>query len=56
MAKTLCKIKKLLKDDPAEYVQHVRKPKFVCTCGRVANEKGLLCKPLRIKDFEKSAK
>jgi len=56
MAKTLCKIKKLLKDDPAQYIQHVRKPKFVCkSCGRVANQKGLLCKPLKMKDFEKSA-
>jgi hypothetical protein len=57
MAKTLCKIKKLLKEDPATYVQHVHKPKFVCrSCGRVANSKGLLCAPLKIKDFKKSAK
>ncbi len=57
MAKTLCKIKKLLKEDPATYVQHVHKPKFVCrSCGRVANSKGLLCTPLKIKDFKKSAK
>ena len=55
MAKTLCKIKKLLKEDPVTYVQHVKKPKFVCrTCGRVANKKGLLCAPLKIKSFEKS--
>ena len=57
MAKTLCKIKKLLKDDPATYIEHVRKPKYVCrSCGRVANQKGLLCKPLKIKDFDKASR
>jgi len=55
MAKTLCKIKKLLKEDPSSYVGFVQKPKFVCrSCGRVANQKGLVCKPLKIKDFEKA--
>jgi len=55
MAKTLCKIKKLLKEDPATYIEHVKKPKFVCrSCGRVANKKGLLCTPLKIKSFETS--
>ncbi len=55
MAKTLCKIKKLLKEDPTTYIKHVKKPKFVCrSCGRVANKKGLLCAPLKIKSFEKS--
>ena len=56
MAKTLCKIKKLLKEDPSQYIAHVKKPKFVCrSCGRVANKNSLLCKPMKIKDFEKSA-
>jgi len=56
MAKTLCKIKKLLKEDPVSYIQHVKKPKYVCrSCGRVANKSSLLCKPLKMKDFEKSA-
>lgn len=55
MAKTLCKIKKLLKEDPSQYIEHVRKPKFICrSCGRVANQKSLLCKPLKIKDFDKT--
>lgn len=48
--KTLCKIKKLLRKDLDEFVKHVRDPKFVCkSCGRVANQKGLLCKPVKIK-------
>ena len=48
--KTLCKIKKLLKQDLDTYVEHVKKPKFVCkSCGRVANKKGLLCSPIKIK-------
>ena len=55
MAKTLCKIKKLLKDDLGTYIQHVKKPKYVCrSCGRVANKSDLLCKPLKMKDIEKS--
>ena len=50
MAKTLCKIKKLMKQDLDTYVEHVKKPKFVCkSCGRVANKKGLLCSPIKIK-------
>ena len=56
VAKTLCKIKKLLKEDPAKYIKHVKKPKFVCrSCGRVANKRGLLCSPLKISSFEESA-
>jgi len=50
MSKTLCKIKKLRKKDFGEFVQHIRRPKFVCKkCGRVADGKGLLCKPKKIK-------
>ena len=49
-SKTLCKIKKLLKKDLDVYVKHVNKPKYVCkSCGRVANEKSLLCKAVKIK-------
>ena len=49
MAKTLCELKKRLKADINEYVQLVDQPTHVCKkCGRVANDKKLLCKPLKI--------
>ena len=49
MSKTLCELKKRLKADISEYVQLVDQPTHVCKkCGRVANEKKLLCKPLKI--------
>lgn len=47
--KTLCDLKKRLKDDLQMYVQLVNQPTHVCKkCGRVANDKKLLCKPLKI--------
>lgn len=50
MAQTLCKLKKLLKNDLNDYIVHVGNPKFVCkSCGRVANKKNLICKPKKIK-------
>lgn len=49
MAKKLCELKKLLKKDLAEYIINVNQPKFVCTkCGRVANEKKLVCSPAKM--------
>jgi hypothetical protein len=50
MNKKLCKLKKLLGKDLKKYVKHVKEPRFVCgTCGRVANKKGLICNPVKIK-------
>jgi hypothetical protein len=52
MAKSLCKLvgKKILKEDPASYIDLVSKPRFVClNCGRVANSKKNLCKPENMK-------
>ena len=52
MSQTLCKIKKLLKKDLKVYVQHVKDPRYVCrSCGRVANDKDLLCKAVKIKSL-----
>jgi hypothetical protein len=49
MAKKLCELKKLLKKDLSEYIINVNNPKYVCTkCGRVANEKKLVCSPAKI--------
>ncbi len=48
MTKSLCKLigKKILKEDPAAYIDLVSKPRFVCfNCGRVADSKKNLCKP-----------
>jgi hypothetical protein len=54
MAKSLCKLvgKKILKEDPAAYIDLISKPKFICiNCGRVANSKKNLCKPESIKNL-----
>jgi hypothetical protein len=49
MSKKLCDLKKLLKADLKEYTRHVDAPTHVCEkCGRVANSKLLLCKPVKI--------
>ncbi len=40
MAKTLCELKKLPKENPALFIPLVNKPRFLCAkCGRVANKK-----------------
>lgn len=50
MAKTLCEMKKLLKNDFDLFAQYVHDPTHVCRkCGRVANEKRKLCKPQKLK-------
>ena len=49
MPKSLCELKKLLKKDMRRYIDHIDAPRFVCkTCGRVANEKRMVCDPKRL--------
>lgn len=49
MAKTLCKLKKALRDDPDEYAKLVQKSRFYCTkCGRAARKKKNLCSPQKV--------
>lgn len=49
MGKSLCKMKKSLRIDLAEYMLHVNNPTHVCAkCGRAANQKKLLCSPKKI--------
>ena len=49
MSKPLCELKKTLKKDFATYVSLVDNPTHVCRkCGRSANSKKLLCKPMRL--------
>ncbi|MDA0659542.1 MAG: hypothetical protein O3C60_11950 [Planctomycetota bacterium] len=51
MSKTLCELKKLLKSDFKTYRKLVTDASHVCTkCGRVANDKQLLCRPDRLKE------
>jgi hypothetical protein len=47
----MCKLrKKVLKDDPASYISLVEDPHFLCRkCGRVANNRKNLCKPLKLR-------
>lgn len=53
MSKKLCDLKKLLKSDFDSFVKYVCDPSHVCKkCGRVANDRGRLCKPQRIKEGE----
>ena len=55
MGKELCKIQEaLIRKDLRAYVALVDAPKHVCKkCGRVANKKKLLCKPVKIKSLKK---
>ncbi len=49
--KKFCKLtkKKYLKTNLKEYMELVKNPKFVCLkCGRVANDKKFLCKPVEL--------
>jgi hypothetical protein len=56
MSKKLCKLVKedYLDDNFKAYVKYVKKPQYVCKkCGRAAEDKDMLCKPLKIKDKNK---
>ena len=49
MTKSLCDLKKTLKADLQQYVKLVNHPTHICEkCGRVANDKKRLCKPVKI--------
>ena len=49
MAKPLCELKKSRKGDSKIYKKLVHEPSHVCRkCGRVANRKRVLCKPLKL--------
>jgi hypothetical protein len=51
MSKPLCELKKSLKADLKSYISLIREPTHVCKkCGRVANNKRLLCKPIKLDD------
>ncbi len=53
MTKTLCELKKALKGDLREFVRLVECPTHVCRkCGRVANDKERLCKPVKISSLK----
>lgn len=53
MSKPLCELKKYLKRDLKTIVKLVRDPTHICEkCGRVANSKTLLCKPVKLADIE----
>jgi ribosomal protein S9 len=49
VSKPLCELKKSLKADIKAYMLLVRDPTHLCRkCGRVANDKRLLCKPMKL--------
>jgi hypothetical protein len=49
MAKTLCKLKKLLKDNPKAIAEFTSDPRVACErCGRVANKKKQVCEPKKL--------
>lgn len=51
MSRTLCELKKLMKTDFKSYKKLVCDASHVCgRCGRVANDKKLLCRPERLKE------
>jgi hypothetical protein len=53
MSKQLCDLKKSLKRDLSKYILLVRDATHVCKkCGRVANDKKLLCDPVKMKDAD----
>jgi hypothetical protein len=47
----MCKLrKKVLQDDPESYIKLLKEPHFLCKkCGRVANNKKNICKPLKLR-------
>jgi hypothetical protein len=50
MSKPLCELKKSLKGELKIYIELVKDATHVCKkCGRVANDKDLLCKPVKMK-------
>ncbi len=51
MSKTMCKLAK--KSELKEIADNSNKPRYICTkCGRVANEKDMLCKPEKLDAVE----
>ena len=49
MSKTLCDLKSALKQDIRTYMELVSAPTHICRkCGRAANCKSLVCKPIKI--------
>lgn len=49
VAKPLCEMKKLVKTDFKQFLQYVSNPTHACRkCGRAANCKRRLCKPVRL--------
>ena len=51
MTKTLCELKKELKNDPKSFAIYVKDATHVCKkCGRAANDKKRLCKPVKLDD------
>lgn len=49
MARSLCELKKSLKADAKAYVLLIRGPTHACRkCGRSANDKRRLCKPMKL--------
>ena len=52
MVKTLCDLQCQLKTDPKAYVKLVVNATHLCKkCGRVANNKKVLCSSVRLKKF-----
>lgn len=50
MANKLCKLSKNKIDK--DYLEKCNEPKVICTkCGRTANKKSFVCKPMRIDEF-----
>lgn len=50
MSKPLCELKKTLKKDFETFISLVDNPTHLCQkCGRAANNKKLLCKPMKLK-------
>jgi hypothetical protein len=50
--KHLCRSVKdrILENDLNQYLQYIKKPKYVClTCGRAAKKEEVLCKSFKIK-------
>lgn len=47
--KTLCELAKKLPEKLSRFAAHVREPSHLCVrCGRAANSRQRLCKPIRL--------